>query len=163
MSQSEKAKERIRLIEERLARLRSEKERLEARVSQVERKRITRRKIVIGGTVLAALEHEGVPPMRTEAELKRWLEARLTRPHHGAQPARYLQLAGNGVDQDGNSVRYRTADRRMITERDSQNVMAHVITHEAQPSRTDAPGGASLDALPRCFRITRAQERDSRE
>ena len=67
-------------------------------------------------------------------------EARLTRPHHGAQPAWYLQLAGNPVDQDGNSVRYRTADRRMITERDSQNVMAHVITHQAQPSRTDARG-----------------------
>jgi hypothetical protein len=79
MSRSEKAQERIRLIEERLARLRSEKERLEARVSQAERKRMTRRKIVIGGTVLAALGHEGVPPMRTEAELKRWLEARLTR------------------------------------------------------------------------------------
>jgi hypothetical protein len=84
MSRSEKAQERIRLIEERLARLRSEKERLEARVSQAERKRTTRRKIVIGGTVLAALDHEGVPPMRTEAELKRWLEARLTRPHDRA-------------------------------------------------------------------------------
>jgi chromosome segregation ATPase len=84
MSRSEKAQERIRLIDERLARLRSEKERLEARVSQAERKRATRRKIVIGGTVLAALDHEGIPSMRTEAELKRWLEARLTRPHDRA-------------------------------------------------------------------------------
>ena len=56
-------------------------------------------------------------------------QARLTRPHHGAQAPGYLQLAGNPVDQDGNSVRYRTADRRTITERDLQNVMAHVITH----------------------------------
>ena len=84
MSQSEKVRARLRLLEERLARLRSEKERLEARASQAERKRVTRRKIVIGGTVLAALEHEGVPPMRTEAELRRWLEARLTRPHDRA-------------------------------------------------------------------------------
>ena len=84
MSRSEKDQVRIRLIEERLARLKSEKERLEARVSQTARKRATRRKIVIGGTVLAALEHEGVPSMRTEAELKRWLEGRLTRPNDRA-------------------------------------------------------------------------------
>lgn len=84
MSSSEKVRARIRLLDERLARLRSEKERLEARASHAERKRATRRKIVIGGTVLAALEHEGVPPMRTEAELRRWLETRLTRPHDRA-------------------------------------------------------------------------------
>jgi hypothetical protein len=84
MSRSEKVQARIRLIDERLARLKSEKERLEAHASQAERKRATRRKIVIGGTVLAALEHEGVPPMRTEAELRRWLEGRLTRPHDRA-------------------------------------------------------------------------------
>jgi hypothetical protein len=84
MARAEIVQARIRLIEERLARLRREKERLEARASQAERKRATRRKIVLGGTVLAALEHEGVPPMRTEAELKRWLDARLTRPHDRA-------------------------------------------------------------------------------
>jgi hypothetical protein len=84
MSSSEKVRARIRLLDERLARLRSEKERLEARASQAERRRATRRKIVIGGTVLAALEHEGVPAMRTEAELRRWLDTRLTRPHDRA-------------------------------------------------------------------------------
>ena len=84
MARTEIVQARIRVIEDRLARLRREKERLEARVSQAERKRTTRRKIVIGGTVLAALEHEGVPPLRTEVELRRWLDARLTRPHDRA-------------------------------------------------------------------------------
>jgi hypothetical protein len=51
------------------------------RVSRTERKRDTRRKIVIGGTVLAALDHEGVPPLRTRAELVRWLDGQLSRPH----------------------------------------------------------------------------------
>ena len=84
MSPSEKVHARLRLLEERLARLRVERDQLLARTSQAERKRATRRKIVLGGTVLAALEHEGVPAMRTAAELQRWLEARLTRPHDRA-------------------------------------------------------------------------------
>jgi hypothetical protein len=81
MSQSEKVRVRLQLLDERLARLRSEKDRLMARVSRTERKRDTRRKIVLGGTVLAAIEHEGVPPLRTRAELVRWLDAQLSRPH----------------------------------------------------------------------------------
>lgn len=84
MARAEMVQARIRLIEERLTRLRREKERLEARASQAERKRSTRRKIIIGGTVLAALEHEGVPQMRTETELKRWLDDRLSRPNDRA-------------------------------------------------------------------------------
>jgi predicted nucleic acid-binding Zn-ribbon protein len=81
MSQSEKVRARLQLLDERLARLRSEKDRLVARVSRTERKRDTRRKIVLGGTVLAAIEHEGVPPLRSRAELVRWLDAQLSRPH----------------------------------------------------------------------------------
>ena len=84
MSQSERVRDRLRVLEERLARLRNAKEKLEARASQAERKRATRRKIVLGGTVLAALQHDGVPQMQTEAELRRWLETRLTRPHDRA-------------------------------------------------------------------------------
>jgi hypothetical protein len=64
--------------------LRAEKIRLLARTSQTERKRDTRRKILIGGAVLAAVEHEGVPSLRTKAELLRWLDAQLTRPHDRA-------------------------------------------------------------------------------
>ena len=79
MSQSEKARVRLHSIEERLARLRAEKDRLVARVSKSERRRDTRQKIVIGGTVLAALEHEGLPAMRNKSELVRWLDSRLTR------------------------------------------------------------------------------------
>lgn len=81
MAQPEKVRTRIQSLDERLARLRVEKNRLIARANQTERKRDTRRKILIGGAVLAAIEHEGVPTMRTRAELLRWLDARLTRPN----------------------------------------------------------------------------------
>lgn len=59
MSPSEKVRARLELLDERLARLRAERERLVARTSHVERKRETRRKIVIGGTVMAAVEGGG--------------------------------------------------------------------------------------------------------
>jgi hypothetical protein len=81
MFQSERVRDRVRLIDERLARLRADKDRLIARASQTERRRETRRKIIIGGTILAAVDHEGVPAIRTRAELLRWLESQLTRPH----------------------------------------------------------------------------------
>lgn len=84
MSQSEKVRERIQTLDERLTRLRTEKNRLLARASQTERKRDTRRKILIGGAVLAAIDHEGVPPLRSKTDLLRWLESRLTRPHDRA-------------------------------------------------------------------------------
>jgi hypothetical protein len=67
-----------------LTRLRAERERLAARVSHTERKRDTRRKILVGAAVLAAVEHEGVPSLRTTGELLAWLEARLMRPHDRA-------------------------------------------------------------------------------
>ena len=84
MSQPERVRTRIHALDERLTRLRVEKNRLIARASQTERKRDTRRKILIGGAVLAVLEHEGVPAMRSNAELRRWLDARLTRAHDRA-------------------------------------------------------------------------------
>jgi hypothetical protein len=71
MSQSEKVRVRLQSLDARLVRLRAERDRLAARASRTERKRDTRRKIVLGGTVLAAVEHEGVPAMRTRAELVR--------------------------------------------------------------------------------------------
>lgn len=89
MSPSEKVRARLEMLDERLARLRAERERLVARTNRVERRRDTRRKIVIGGTVLAALDHEGVPALRTRAELVRWLDARLERP----QDRRAFELA----------------------------------------------------------------------
>ena len=84
MSQPERVRTRIQSLDERLARLRAEKTRLIARTNQTERKRDTRRKILIGGAVLAAVEHEGVPSLRTKAELLRWLDAQLARPHDWA-------------------------------------------------------------------------------
>ena len=84
MPQSEKVHVRLQALDERLARLRMEKNRLIARVSRTERKRDTRRKILIGGAVLAAVDHEGIPAMRSGAELRRWLDSRLTRPHDRA-------------------------------------------------------------------------------
>jgi hypothetical protein len=82
--QPEKVRVRLQALDERLARLRMEKNRVIARVSQAERKRDTRRKILIGGAVLAVVDHEGVPALRSSAELLRWLNARLTRPHDRA-------------------------------------------------------------------------------
>ena len=84
MPQPEKVLARIQSLDERLARLRTEKNRLIARAGHAERKLDTRRKILIGGAVLAAIDHEGVPVMRSVSELLRWLDARLTRPHDRA-------------------------------------------------------------------------------
>jgi len=84
MWQSEKARSRLHAIDERLARLRAAKDRLVARLNKSQRSRDTRQKIVIGGTVLAALAHEGVPALRSRAELNRWLDAQLSRPNDRA-------------------------------------------------------------------------------
>ncbi len=84
MSQSEKVRERLQTLDERLARLRAQKNRLLARASQTERKLDTRRKILIGGALLAAIDHGGVPMLRSKADLLRWLDTRLTRPHDRA-------------------------------------------------------------------------------
>jgi hypothetical protein len=81
MSQTEKARAWTQSLDERLARLRVEKSRLLARASHTARQRDTRRKILIGGAVLAAIEHEGVPMLRSRTELLRWLDAQLTREH----------------------------------------------------------------------------------
>lgn len=81
MSPSNKIQTRIHSIDERLARLRARRERLLARVGHAERKRDTRRKILIGGAILAAIDREGVPNMQSTTELRRWLDARLARPH----------------------------------------------------------------------------------
>ena len=84
MSQAQRVRTKIQALDERLTRLRVEKSRLIARESKTERKRDTRRKILIGGAILAALEHEGVPTMRSKSDLRRWLDARLTRAHDRA-------------------------------------------------------------------------------
>jgi hypothetical protein len=81
MPQSEKVLARIQSLDDRLARLRTEKNRLIARAGHAERKRDTRRKILIGGAILAAIDHEGVPPIRSTAELLGWLDRHLTRSY----------------------------------------------------------------------------------
>jgi hypothetical protein len=84
MNRHEQARARIGTVNDALARLRAERSRLLARATQAERKRDTRKKILIGGAVLAAVQHEGVPVLRTGDELLAWLEPRLTRPHDRA-------------------------------------------------------------------------------
>jgi large subunit ribosomal protein L7/L12 len=84
MSGDTKGHVRIRAIDERLARLRAERTHLAARVSHTERKRDTRRKILVGAAVLAAVEHNGIPSLGTTRELLEWLDTRLTRPHDRA-------------------------------------------------------------------------------
>jgi hypothetical protein len=53
-------------------------------VSHTERKRDTRRKILVGASILVAVEHDGVPAFRNSCELMEWLDTRLTRPHDRA-------------------------------------------------------------------------------
>jgi hypothetical protein len=84
MPQSPEIRERITSIDERTARLRARRSRLLAGANQTERKRDTRRKILIGGAVLAAVAHEGVPAIRTREELIAWMSDRLTREHDRA-------------------------------------------------------------------------------
>ena len=84
MNRPEHVRARIGTVNEHLARLRAERSRLLARATQAERKRDTRRKIIIGGAVLAAVQHEGIPVLRSADELLAWLEPRLTRPHDRA-------------------------------------------------------------------------------
>jgi hypothetical protein len=84
MLSSERARERVKLLEEKLSKLRAEKGQLLARASKAERRRETRQKIVIGGTVLAALGEGGVPPLQTAEDLQRWLDERLSRPQDRA-------------------------------------------------------------------------------
>jgi len=81
MNRPEQVRARLSSVNESLARLRAERDRLLARATQSERKRDTRRKILIGGAVLAAVLHDGVPAIRSAEELLAWLEPRLTRPH----------------------------------------------------------------------------------
>jgi hypothetical protein len=69
MSQTIKSHARIQALDERLSRLRAERIRLAARVSQSERTRDTRRKILIGAAVLAAVDHGGVPALDTQRAL----------------------------------------------------------------------------------------------
>ena len=83
MNRREHVRARLQSVNESLVRLRAERSRLLARATQTERKRDTRQ-ILIGAAVLATVQHEGVPALRTSDDLFAWLEPRLTRPHDGA-------------------------------------------------------------------------------
>ena len=75
MPQPEKVLARIQSLDERLARLRTEKNRLIARAGHEERKLDTRRKILAGAILLAKVE-AGDFDSRT---FRRWLEKALVR------------------------------------------------------------------------------------
>ena len=81
---------------------------------------------MIGGTVLAALEHEGVPALRTREELRRWLDARLTRPHDRAVfdlATRQVRLTGRA--QTAADLPPRLAIRRLWPARAAAAESAH--------------------------------------
>jgi len=84
MAQHEKVEARIQSIDERVARLRAAKGRLLARANRTERKRDTRRKILIGCAVLATVDHEGMPQISSRSQLLKWLDGQLTREHDRA-------------------------------------------------------------------------------
>ena len=91
---------KLQTVDDRLARLRAERGRVVARASHAARTLDTRRKILVGAAVLAALDlGNDVPAFATHTDLTRWLDGRLTRPHdravfnlsvptHGAPAAR---------------------------------------------------------------------------
>jgi hypothetical protein len=101
-STSQKVRARLQVLDERLARLRATRDRLAALASRAERRRDARRKIVIGGTVLAAVEHEGVPSLSTHADLLRWLDGQLHRP----QDRRAFDLASRKPASSGRSSEF---------------------------------------------------------
>jgi len=101
MAQHHKTEARIQSIDERVARLRAAKSRLLARANRTERQRDTRRKILIGGAVLAAVDHEGMPPISSKSELLRWLDSQLTREHDRAVFDLALALRRTGDYQSG--------------------------------------------------------------
>ena len=108
MPQDEKVHARMQSLDDRLARLRMEKNRLQARATHAERKRDTRRKILIGGAVLAAIDHEGVPGMTANSQLLKWLDDQLSRSHDRAVfdlPARCEPDAGEPVGPLSSSPR----------------------------------------------------------
>jgi hypothetical protein len=84
MPDPERVRARLQSVDQTLARLRAERSRLLARATQAQRKRDTRRKILIGGAVLAAVAHEGVPAIRNREELIAWLDLHLRRAHDRA-------------------------------------------------------------------------------
>jgi hypothetical protein len=84
MAHDQKVNARIHAIDERVARLRAAKGRMLARANRTERKCDTRRKILIGGAVLAAVTHDGMPAISSKSELLAWLDQQLTREHDRA-------------------------------------------------------------------------------
>jgi len=84
MQQPTPTRSRIESLDTRLARLRADRSRIVARANHSERKRDTRRKILIGGAVLAAVQHQGVRVLRSPDALTRWMDQRLERPHDRA-------------------------------------------------------------------------------
>jgi hypothetical protein len=75
-----KLDDRIATLQERLQQLKTQQQRVAARQKSIEsrrqRKEDTRRKILVGATVLARIEQGRIP----EAELRAWLDEALTRP-----------------------------------------------------------------------------------
>lgn len=130
MSQSERKRTKIQALDERLTRLRVEKSRLIARESKTERKRDTRRKIVIGGAVLAALDHEGVPAMRSTSELRRWLDARLTRAHD--------RVVFDLPEREDHEAAYRPSPHELVARKDAP-------VREAASGGTASAGCSVLD------------------
>ena len=69
-----KPADRIRQLEERRARINAEIQRVRSRESQEERKRNTRRKILVGAMVLDQVQRGEWPEKRLKAAMDRFLE-----------------------------------------------------------------------------------------
>ena len=69
-----KPEERKRKLKEKQARIKAELQRLEARERETERKRDTRRKILLGAMVLDRIARGEVPETVVKADMDRFLE-----------------------------------------------------------------------------------------
>ena len=89
-----KAADRIRKLEEQRARINAEIQRVKGRAQQAERKRETRRKILVGAMVLGMVERGEWPEERLKAALERFLERELDRGLFGLSPRPHGEDSG---------------------------------------------------------------------
>jgi hypothetical protein len=106
MTQHSPTRTRIKSLDDRLARLGAERSRLMARASVSERKRDTGHKILMGGAVPAAVQHEGVSPYWTSTS-----NGRMTTPCSTSRRRCHWQRRGRNAE-GATDARYGRASLR---------------------------------------------------
>lgn len=86
MDQATRRRLRLQQLDEQVARIQAEKRRLKARASQEERKRETRRKILVGAMILDRVARGDWPAEQFQAALDRFLDRDQDRALFGLPP-----------------------------------------------------------------------------